>query len=101
MNSNSVEQFKFTIALKKEKLKVIPFFDCVEFYSKIENYLNGNSIIIIDDKIPMFDLILEKYYKKIDFIVLSNKKYEKAILNLDENEKFEFLFEQIKKVCNE
>ena len=101
MNSNSVEQFKFAIALKKEKLKVIPFSDGVEFYSKIENYLNGNSIIIIDDKIPMFDLILEKYNKKIDFIVLSNKKYEKAILNLDENEKFEFLFEQIKKVCNE
>ena len=96
MNSNSVIQFKFTIALKKDKFKTIPFFNSEEFYLKIDNYLDGNSIIIVDDKISDFDLIFRNYNKDLDFIVISNKKYENVILNLDEKENFEVLFEQVK-----
>ena len=96
MNSNSVMQFKFTIALKKNKFQTIPFFNSEELYLKIDNYLNGNSIIIIDDKTPTFDSIFQKYNKDLDFIVISNKKYENVILNLDEKDSFEVLFEQIK-----
>ena len=36
MHSNGIEQFKFTVGLKKENFKVIPFFDKNEFYLKIE-----------------------------------------------------------------
>ena len=96
MNSNSVIQFKFTIALKKDKFQTIPFFNSEELYIKIDNYLDGNSIIIVDDKISDFDLIFRNYNKDLDFIVISNKKYENVILNLDEKENFEVLFEQVK-----
>lgn len=96
MCSNSVEQFKYAIALKKENLKVIPFFDSEEFYLKIGNFLDKNSIIIVDDKVGNFSLIFEDYKKILNFIVISDKKYDDAILNLNEKNSFEFLFEQIK-----
>ncbi len=96
MCSNSVEQFKYAIALKKENFKVIPFFDSDEFYSKIGNFLNKNSLIIIDDKVANFNLIFEDYKKILNFIVISNQKYDEVILNLNEKDSFEILFQQLK-----
>lgn len=96
MHSNSVEQFKFTIGLKKDNFKVIPFFDENEFYLKIEDYIDKNPIIILDDKIINFDSILEKYKKDIDFIVISDKKYENIALNLDNTIKVEDLINEVR-----
>ena len=95
MHSNHVEQFKFAIALKKESFKVIPFFNSEDFYLKIENSLQ-NSIIIVDDKIEDFNFIFENYKKRAYFIIISNKKYDDVILNLNEENSFETLLEQIK-----
>ena len=95
MNSNSITQFKLTVALKKENLKIVPFFNIDEFYTKIENFLDRCSLII-DDKIPNFNLILDKYKNNVNFIVISSKKYDNVALNLNENEEFEVLFERIK-----
>lgn len=96
MNSNSIEQFKFTVALKKENLKIIPFFNFEEFSLKIGKYLDSHSIIIIDEMVSEFSLIFEKYNKELDFIVIGSKEYENAVLNLDISERFEVLFESIK-----
>jgi anti-sigma regulatory factor (Ser/Thr protein kinase) len=96
MCSNSVEQFKYAIALKKENFKVVPFFDSDEFYLKIGNFLNKNSLIIVDDNVKNFNLIFEDYKKILNFIVISNKKYDDVILNLNEKDSFELLFQQIK-----
>ncbi len=72
MCSNSVEQFKYAIALKKENFKVVPFFDSDEFYLKIGNFLNKNSLIIVDDNVKNFNLIFEDYKKILNFIVISH-----------------------------
>ncbi len=95
MHSSHVEQFKFTIALKKENFKVIPFFNWEDFYLKIENSLY-NSVIIVDDKITDFNFIFQNYKARADFIIISNKNYNEAILNLNEEDSFDSLFEQIK-----
>ena len=100
MHSNSIEQFRFTIALKKENLKVIPIFNQEEFYSKIESFSNHNSIMIIDDNIINFNDILEMYNKNIDFIIIGSKEYENCVLNLNRNEKVEDLIIYIKDYFN-
>ncbi len=96
MHSNGIEQFKFTVGLKKENFKVIPFFDKNEFYLKIEDYIDKNPIIIIDDKIINFDSILKKYKENMNFIVLSDEKYENIALNLNNNVKVEDLIKEVK-----
>ncbi len=87
--ANSVEQFKYAIALKKENYKVVPFFDTEELYLKIGNFLHKNPIIIVDDKVENFNLIFDDYKEIVDFIVISDKKYENVILNLNEKDNFE------------
>ena len=100
MHSNSIEQFRFTIALKKENLKVIPIFNQEEFYSKIESFTNHNSIMIIDDNIINFDDILEMYNKNIDFIIIGRREYKNCVLNLNINENIEDLIIYIKDYFN-
>ena len=63
---------------------------------KIGNFLNKNSLIIVDDNVKNFNLIFEDYKKILNFIVISNKKYDDVILNLNEKDSFELLFQQIK-----
>ena len=75
---------------------MIPFFDKNEFYLKIEDYIDKNPIIIIDDKIINFDSILKKYKENMNFIVLSDEKYENIALNLNNNVKVEDLIKEVK-----
>jgi hypothetical protein len=53
-------------------------------------------ILWLDDKIEDFDFIFENYKKRANFIVISNKKYNDVILNLNEENSFESILEQIK-----
>jgi len=77
LHSNSVEQFKITINLKKSGFFVHPFFNEHEFSSEVDLLLeNKNNIFLIDKNIDNFQLIVDKF---------TNKKNQLIILREFEN----------------
>jgi signal transduction histidine kinase len=86
-HSNSIEQFKLVINLKKQSFNVTPILNEQKLKEKINEIVNENHLIILDSKLEnLQNIINDKMNKDLNFMIL------------EEGEVMENLIEKLKSI---
>ena len=81
LHSNSIEQFKISVFLKKLALDIHPIFNQNDFNQKLEAFKKESLFFIIDKKIENFETIFEKCkLNNIELIVLDDETVNEKVL---------------------
>ncbi len=89
-HSNSMEQFKLTIKLKKYGLNIIPILNEEKFQEKLKKIKDSNHLFIVDAKNKDFkNIINKKELDKFNFIILQEDEIiENLLKNLKNIQQF-------------